>query len=50
MSSIRKIKRGINLACVIMRSFIDEFGIQEDIKIEIPASRSDSFNPIQRQR
>jgi hypothetical protein len=31
---------------VIVRSFIDEFGIQEDKKIEIPASRSDSFSPI----
>jgi hypothetical protein len=31
---------------VIVRSFIDEFGIQEDEKIEIPASRSDSFSPI----
>jgi hypothetical protein len=26
---------------VIVRSFIDEFGIQEDKRIEIPASRSD---------
>jgi hypothetical protein len=31
---------------VIVRSFIDEFGIQEDEKIKIPASRSDSFSPI----
>jgi hypothetical protein len=29
-----------------VRSFIDEFGIQEDKRIEIPASRSDSFSPI----
>jgi hypothetical protein len=31
---------------VIVGSFIDEFGIQEDKRIEIPASRSDSFSPI----
>jgi hypothetical protein len=29
-----------------VRSFIDEFGIQEYKGIEIPASRSDSFSPI----
>jgi hypothetical protein len=31
---------------VIVWSFIDEFGIQEDKRIEIPASRSDLFSPI----
>jgi hypothetical protein len=30
-----------------VRSFIDEFGFQEGIKIEILASRSNSFSPIQ---
>jgi hypothetical protein len=29
-----------------VRSFIDEFGIKEDKRIEIPASRIDSFSPI----
>jgi hypothetical protein len=50
---IKKQERGNHLLItqpVIMRSFIDEFAIQEDIKIEIPASRSDSFSPIQRRR
>jgi hypothetical protein len=31
---------------VIIRSFIDEFGIQESIKIKITASISDSLSPI----
>jgi hypothetical protein len=31
---------------VIIRSFIDEFVIKENPRIDIPASRSDSFSPV----
>jgi hypothetical protein len=46
---IDKQERGICLLIsqpVIVRGFIDEFEIQEDKKIKIPASRSNSFSPI----
>jgi hypothetical protein len=29
-----------------VRSFIDEFGVQENRKVEVPASKSESFSPI----
>jgi hypothetical protein len=31
---------------IIIRSFIDEYGIEENPRIEIPASSSDSFSPV----
>jgi hypothetical protein len=31
---------------VIVRIFTDEFGDQENIKIEVPASRNNSFRPM----
>jgi hypothetical protein len=48
-SKIDKQERGNCLLVtqpVIVRSFIDEFGIQEVKRIEMPASRSNSFSPI----
>jgi hypothetical protein len=31
---------------VIVQSLIDEFGVEEDPKIMIPASKGDSFTPV----
>jgi hypothetical protein len=31
---------------VIRKSFIDEFGIQENHRIQIPALSNDSFSPV----
>jgi hypothetical protein len=39
-------KRILIVQPVTIRSFIDKFGIRENPKIEVPASSSDSFNPV----
>ena len=39
-------KRILIVQPVIVRSFIDEFGIEENRKIEVPASTNDSFSPV----